>query len=60
MRVAVVKVRAGGVAMCHGCVSVPVLVPTARRGGVGMIMMAIDMTMPMGVFPCFVMVFVFM
>ena len=54
-----VKIRAMGVAMCRGRVSVPVLVPTARRDSVGMIMMAIVMTMPMGVFLCLVMVFVF-
>ena len=60
MRVAMVKIRAVGVAMCHGCVSVSMLVPTTRRDIVGMIMMTIVMAMPMCVFACFVMVLVFM
>ena len=61
MRVAVVKIGAVGVAVCHGCVPVPMLVPAAgcvERHSVGMIVMALVMTMPMGVFLWLVLVFV--
>ena len=60
MRVAMMKVRAVGMAVCQGCVPVSMLVPPAWGvGGVDMMVMAIVMTMPMGVFLCLVLMLVF-
>jgi hypothetical protein len=59
---AMVKVWTMGVSVCRRDVHVPVLVPHSGRlgrGGMNMIVMAVVMTMPMGVLQRFVAMLVF-
>ena len=62
MRVAMVKIRPMRMSVCLGYVHMPVLVPGAGRfgrGSVDMVVMAIVMTMPVGVLLCLVTMLVF-